>query len=152
LVKFTKNTIDSLVDKVRHESIATHRCTFDLKPLVSRYPMERCIGGKPVLRCGVAVPKAKEDILARSPMSAYCWRMVWMAAKSSPGWPRTWVSSEIRRMETVGWRREAARMQQDCPRLKKALLILYSIAHDIDTCQLSTRIMVYCLNRRLSKH
>jgi hypothetical protein len=41
-------------------------------------------------------------------------------------------------------------MQRDCPRLKKALL--YSIAHDIDTCHLSTRIMVYCLNRRLSKH
>ncbi len=57
LVKFTKNTIDSLVDKVRHESIATHRCTSDLKSLVNRYPME-C--------CGVVMPKAKEDILARS--------------------------------------------------------------------------------------
>ncbi len=66
LVKFTKNTIDSLVDKVRHKSIATHRCTSDLKPLVSRYSMKCCIGGKPVLRCGVVVPKAKEYILARS--------------------------------------------------------------------------------------
>jgi hypothetical protein len=39
---------------------------FDLKPLVSRYPIECCIGGKPVLHCGIVSHKAKEHILAGS--------------------------------------------------------------------------------------
>ena len=121
LVKFTKNTIDSLVDKVRHESIATHRCTSDLKSLVSRYPME-C--------CGVVMPKAKEYILARSRSSqrkSYVSILLSNGVDGSNNIVRLTTNvSVVRDQENGygGWRREAALVHRDCPRLKKALNIL----------------------------
>ena len=92
--------------------------------------MECCIGGKPVLRSGIVLPKAKEDILAGSrsgQRKSYVSILLTNGVDGSNDIFRSTKNvSVVRDQENGygGWRREAARVHRDCSRLKKALHIL----------------------------
>ena len=113
--------------------------------------MERCSGGKPVV-----VPKAKEYILARSRSSqrkSYVSILLANGVNGSNNIVRLTKNVSVVRDEENGNRGVEARGSTDATRLSEVeestahtATLGYSIAHDIDTCHLSTRIMVYCLN------